>query len=138
MPQGCIIKHSQGFANLTLAEIAPLKTLEWAQCSYAAGWLLDEKQSTAGTAAAIETVPAALRHSYTGGRRPVMAKTIARTMPTTKSIQAMLVAVPAMPVKPSTPAMRPTIRKIRAHESMAFPFSLECRPTVEAGRLTRH
>ncbi len=52
---------------------------------------------------------------YTGGRRPARVNTTARMIPTTNRIQAMLTAVPATPMKPSTPAIKAIIRIVAAH-----------------------
>jgi hypothetical protein len=49
-----------------------------------------------------------------GPRRPATAKTIARMIPTTNKIQAMFVAVPAIPVKPNTAAIRPITKNVSA------------------------
>ena len=62
------------------------------------------------------------RLCQTGGRRPVMKKIRATINPITKRIQAMLVAAPATPDKPSAPAMIATIKNINAQESMVFSF----------------
>lgn len=65
---------------------------------------------------ALETrVEAAVVNFYTGGRRPMSANTTARINPTTNSAHAMFTAVPAIPVKPNTPATMAMIRNVAAH-----------------------
>src|SRR6056297_2923120 len=50
-----------------------------------------------------------------------MKKISARISPITKRIQAMLVAAPAMPLSPSAPAIKPTIRNVNAQPNMGAP-----------------
>jgi hypothetical protein len=61
---------------------------------------------------------------YIGGMRPRRKKTSASIKPTTKSIHAMLEAVPATPVKPNKPAMIATTRKTKAQFNMTFSFAM--------------
>jgi hypothetical protein len=46
--------------------------------------------------------------------RPAIANTTAKTKPTTNRIQAMFVAMPAMPEKPRTAAMIATTKNVAA------------------------
>ena len=48
------------------------------------------------------------------------ANTIARMMPITASAHAMLTAVPAMPLKPSTAAIKAITKKVMAHPIMSI------------------
>lgn len=57
------------------------------------------------------------RH-YTGGRLPTTKNTRATISPTTNKIQAICVAVPAMPLKPNSPAMMAITKKVTAHPIM--------------------
>ena len=73
----------------------------------------------------------ALYLAYTGGRRPATANTMASMIPITASIQAMLTAVPAMPLKPSTAAINAMIKNVTAQEIMfcSYPkIKIECLP----------
>jgi len=56
---------------------------------------------------------------YTGGRprRPITENTTNITMPTTNKIQAILVAVPAIPVKPNMAATIAMTRNVTAQET---------------------
>lgn len=55
-----------------------------------------------------------------GGRLPMTNSTTAKIRPATKRIHAICVAVPAIPLKPSKPAMMATIKKVTAHPSMSM------------------
>lgn len=55
-----------------------------------------------------------------GGRLPVIKKKIAIIIPTTNAIQAIWVAAPAIPVKPSTAAIIAMIRNVTAQLIMCF------------------
>jgi hypothetical protein len=52
---------------------------------------------------------------YALGLRPTRKKTTAIINPTTNKIHAMFAAVPAIPVKPKTPAINAIIRNVIAH-----------------------
>jgi hypothetical protein len=49
-----------------------------------------------------------------------MKKTTAKINPTTKRIQAMFAAVPAIPVNPKIPATNAIMRNVMAHPNMIF------------------
>lgn len=49
-----------------------------------------------------------------------------KTMKTTKMIQAMLLEIPARPVKPNTPAMSAKTRKTNAQLNMTGSLLLKC------------
>lgn len=49
------------------------------------------------------------------------ANTTANIKPTTNKIQAICVAVPAIPVKPKTAAIRPTIKNVIAQLNIIIP-----------------
>jgi hypothetical protein len=54
-------------------------------------------------------------NNYTpGDLRPVIVLTTNKTRKTTNNIQAMFVAVPAIPLSPSTPAISATTRNVTA------------------------
>ena len=59
-----------------------------------------------------------------GDLRPVMKLTKNKTRKTTNNIQAIWVAVPAIPLSPSTPAMSATTRNVTAQLNITIPPSL--------------
>jgi hypothetical protein len=55
-----------------------------------------------------------------GGLRAIRRKSKAKINPTTNSIQAIWLAVPAIPLKPNTPAIIAITRNMRAHPNMSI------------------
>lgn len=62
--------------------------------------------------------------TYKGGRRPVIKKIMARISPTTNTIHAMFIAIPAIPVSPNTPAAIAIIKNVAAQLIILY-FSLK-------------